>query len=225
MLSYRKNLRLLGVAFLIQGIGSFISGAVLLEPLIVQGNIVETMTNLVGNAFLVKANIVGEMITAMGIIMLGSFLYIILRKQHEGIALTALGLYVMEAVILGVSRIGTMILLQISQESVISGHPESLVELARLCLEFQEFGYELLMLPFAVGATMFYVLLYQEGIIPKKLIYIGLFAAPMSVIGTLLGLFDIQVPMILYIIMFLPNLFFEVGSGIWLVWKGGLEEV
>ncbi|MFA9495152.1 MAG: hypothetical protein ACERKS_04435, partial [Candidatus Bathyarchaeota archaeon] len=60
--------------------------------------------------------------------------------------------------------------------------------------------------------------------IPKKLIYIGLFAAPMSVIGTLLGLFDIQVPMILFIIMFLPNLFFEVGSGIWLVWKGGLEE-
>lgn len=205
-MSKRNNLRLLGVAFLIQAIGSFISGAVLFEPMIV------------------ARACVGEMITAMGIIMLGSFLYILLRKQHEGIALTALGLYVMEAVILGVSRIGTMILLQISQESVISGHPESLVELARLCLEFQEFGYELLMLPFAVGATMFYVLLYREGIIPKKLNYIGLFAAPMSVIGTLLSLFNIQVPMILYIIMFLPNLFFEVGSGIWLVWKGGLEE-
>lgn len=223
-LSDRNNLRLLGVAFLIQGIGSFISGALLLEPLIVQGNIIETMTKLASNAFLVKANIVGEMITAIGIIMLGSFLYIITRKQHEGIALTALGLYVMEAVILGISRIGTMILLQISKESVISGHPESLVELAQLSLEFQEFGYELLMLPFAVGATMFYVLLYQERVLPIKLIYIGLFAAPMSVIGTLMSLFDIQVPMILYIIMFLPNLFFEVGSGIWLVWKGGLEE-
>ena len=223
-MSKRINLRLLGVAFLIQGLGSFISGAVLLEPMIVQGNIVETMTNLAGNAFLVNANIVGEMITAMGIIMLGSFLFIILRKQHEGIALTALGLYIMEAAILGVSRIGTMLLLRISRESVIAGHPERLVELAQLCLEFQEFGYELLMLPFAVGATMFYVLLYREGVIPRALNYIGLFAAPMSVIGTLLELFETQVPMTLYIIMFLPNLFFEVGTGTWLVWKGGKEE-
>ena len=224
-MSARSNLRLLGVAFLIQGIGSFISGAILLEPLIVQDNIIETMTNIAGNLFQVRANIVGEMITGFGIIMLGSFLYIILRKEHEGIALTALGLYVMEAVILGVSRIGTMILLRVSQESVVMGHPERLVELAQLCLEFQDFGYELLMLPFAVGAVMFYVLLYRSGIIPRKLNYIGLFAAPMSVVGTLLSLFDIQVPMILYIVMFLPNLFFEVGTGLWLVLKGGSEGV
>ena len=103
-MSARSNLRLLGVAFLIQGIGSFISGAILLEPLIVQDNIIETMTNIAGNLFQVRANIVGEMITGFGIIMLGSFLYIILRKEHEGIALTALGLYVMEAVILGRAR-------------------------------------------------------------------------------------------------------------------------
>jgi len=224
MNSDKNTLKLLGVAFLIQAIGSFVSGAILLEPLMVQGNIIDTMINMSNNAFQVRVSIVGEMITAFGVVMLGSLLYIVLKKQDSRLALVALGLYLMEATILAVSRIGTMILLQISQESVISGHPESLIELARLCLEFQEFGYELLMLPFAVGATMFYVLLYQEGIIPKKLIYIGLFAAPMSVIGTLMGLFDIQVPMILSIIMFLPNLFFEVGSGIWLVWKGGLEE-
>lgn len=171
----------------------------------------------------IRANIVGEMITAMAIIMLGSFLFLVLRDQHEGIALTAFGLYVMEAVILGVSRIGTMMLLRVSQESVLAGRPEHLIELARLSLQVQEYGYELLMLPFAFGATMFYFLLYRSGIIPKKLNYLGLFAASMSVIGTLLSLLDVKVPMILFIIMFLPNLFFEVGTGLWLLIKGGKE--
>jgi hypothetical protein len=60
------------VAFLIQAVGSFVSGAILLEPLMVKGNIIITMTNFANNVFQVRAGIVGEMITALGIVMLGS---------------------------------------------------------------------------------------------------------------------------------------------------------
>jgi len=223
MNSEENTLKLLGVAFLIQAIGSFVSGAILLEPLMVPGNIIDTMINMSNNAFQVRVSIVGEMITAFGIVMLGSLLYIILKKQDSRLALVALGLYLMEATILAVSRIGTYTLLSISQESVLTGHPEYLLALGNMLFEFQEFGYTLLMLPFALGATMFYYLFYKSGSIPRRLNYLGLVAASLALVGTLLNLFGFDLPLIVYMVVFLPNLPFELGVGLWLLIKGGKD--
>jgi hypothetical protein len=219
----KGTLRLLGVAFLIQAVGSFVSGAILLEPLMVEDNIIITMTNFANNVFQVRAGIVGEMITALGIVMLGSLLYVTLKKQDGRIALIALGLYVMEATILAVSRIATFTLLHISQESVMAAHPVHLVSLGSTLYAFQEFGYSLLMLPFALGATMFYYLFYKSGVIPRNLNYLGLVAAPLALIGTLLHLLGVGLPMFLFVVAFLPNLPFELGVGLWLLIKGGKD--
>jgi hypothetical protein len=212
--------RLLGAAFLLQAIGSLVSGLFLLEPLIVPGNIIDSMTNISNNALQVRVNIVGEMITAFGIVMLGSLLYVTLKKQNGKIALVALGLYLMEANLLAVSRIATFSLLRISQESVIAGHPEYLLAVGNMLYEFQEFGYTLLMLPFALGATMFYYLFYKSGFLPRGLSVFGLIAAPLALLGTLLSLLGFDLPLIVYAIVFFPNLPFELGTGLWLMIKG-----
>jgi len=52
--------RVLGVAFLLQAITSIISGAVLLNPLLVPESISETMTNIANNPMTMRASIVGE---------------------------------------------------------------------------------------------------------------------------------------------------------------------
>jgi len=220
MNSDENNPRLLGAAFLLQAVGSLVSGLFLLEPLIVPGNIIAIMTNFSSNALQVRANIVGEMITAFGIVMLGSLLYVTLKKQNGKIALVALGLYLMEANLLAVSRIATFSLLRISQESVIAGHPEYLLALGNMLFEFQEFGYTLLMLPFALGATMFYYLFYKSGFLPRGLSVFGLIAASLALIGTSLSLLGFDLPLIVYAIAFFPNLPFELGTGLWLIIKG-----
>jgi hypothetical protein len=66
--------RFLGAAFLLQAVASAVSGLFLLQPLIVPGDITASMTNISNNAVQMRASIVVEMITAIGIVMLGSLL-------------------------------------------------------------------------------------------------------------------------------------------------------
>jgi hypothetical protein len=208
--------RLLGAAFLLQAVASLVSGLILLQPLIVSGNITESMTNIANNALQMRASIVVEMITAIGIVMLGSLLFVTLKKQNGKIALVALGLYLIEAAILAASRMAAFALLAISQESVIAGHPTYLQSLGNLFYESQSFGYDLHMLPFALGATLFYYLFFKSGLIPRVLSLWGLIAAPLALIGILFSLLGYDVP----IVVFLPNLPFELTIGVWLMVKG-----
>lgn len=73
MNSVNNTSGVLGAAFLLQATTSLISGLILKVALIVPGNISESMTNIANNAWLMRANILGEMITAVGVIFLEPF--------------------------------------------------------------------------------------------------------------------------------------------------------
>lgn len=60
--------RILGVAFLLQAVTSLISGLILKLVLTVPGDISETMIKIANNTWLMRVNIFGETITAVGII-------------------------------------------------------------------------------------------------------------------------------------------------------------
>jgi hypothetical protein len=200
--------RQLGAAFLLQAVASLVS-TMLLTPLIVPGNIIASMTNISNNTLQMRASIVGEMIAVIGIIMLGSLLYVSLKKQGPKIALVALGLYIVTSSIISVSRVSSYALLLISQKSVLAGHPVYLQTLGNLFYELQEFGYFLHMLPYTLGATMFYYLLHKSGYLPRGLSLWGLVAAPLAFFGSLSDHLGFAVP----IIIFLPNLPFDLGVG------------
>jgi hypothetical protein len=216
MNSEENTPRFLGAVFLFQAVASLVSGIFLLQPLIVSDSIVETMANISNNPLQFQASIVVDMFTAMGIVALGSLLFVTLKKQNGNIALVALGLYILEAVLLAASRIAAFALLQISQESVILGNPDYMQTLGNLFYKSQDFGYSLHMLPFALGATLFYLLLFKSGYIPKALSLLGLVAAPLALIGILFTLLGYDVPIAIFIL----NLPFELGIGIWLIVKG-----
>jgi hypothetical protein len=216
MNSDKNTPRLLGAAFLLQAVAALVWSAFLLPPLIVSDSITDTMTNIANNALQMRASIVVTMITAIGIAMLGALLFVTLKKQNMKIALVALGLYLIEAAILAASRIPAFSLLRISQESVIAGHPAYLQTLGNLFYESAEFGDWLHMLPFALGATLFYYLFFKSGYIPRALSLFGLIAALLALIGTPFALLGYDVP----IIVFLPNLPFELTIGVWLMVKG-----
>jgi hypothetical protein len=163
-----------------------------------------------------RASILFTMITAIGIVMIGVLMYIILKKQNRNIAIVAMGLYLIEAAILAASRIQAFSLLLISQESVIAGHPAYLQTLGNLFYESADFGDWLHMLPFALGATLFYYLFFKSGYIPRALSLWGLIAALLALIGTPFGLLGYDVP----IVVFLLSLPFELTIGVWLMVKG-----
>jgi hypothetical protein len=208
--------RFAGAAFLLQAIASAIAGLILLRPLIVPDDIIASMTNMANNAMQVRAGIVVEMVTVNALVILSVLLFIILKKQNMQIALIALGLRIVEVALLAVSRVETFALLRTSQASVIEGHPAYLQTLGNLSFESQEIAYSLSMVFFTLGGTLFYYLLFKSGYIPKALAIFGLIAAPLALVGTLGELFGIGVPLIL----FLPNLPFELIIGGWLLVKG-----
>jgi hypothetical protein len=214
--SGRNTSRFLGAAFLIQAVGSIISYFLLRDPLIAPVSITEKMNLIANNAMQMQASIVVEMITAMGIVMLGALMFITLKKQNMKISLTALGLYVMEAGLLAVSSLAAFSLLKISQESILAGHPEYLQSLGNLFFKTMAYGNTLHMLPFALGATMFYSLFFTSRMIPRVLAIVGLIAAPLALAGTLFAVLGFEVPLAVYI----PNGPFELTMGVWLLVRG-----
>jgi len=213
--SDKNTPRLLGAAFLLQAVASIVS-TLILTSLIVPGNIIDSMTNIANNSLQMRTSIVSEMIAVIGIVMLGALLFVTLKKQNGKIALVALGLYHITAAIIAVSRIPAFSLLRISQESVIAGHPDYLQTLGNLFYELQDFGYFLHMLPYTLGATMFYYLFYKSGYIPQVLNLWGLIAALLAFIGTLFDHLGYDVSLF----VFLPNLPFDLAIGLWLMVKG-----
>jgi hypothetical protein len=58
------------------------------------------MLKIAANPGLLRANIFLDMLTALGVTVLGAVLFVTLRKQNKKIALTALGLYILEVALL-----------------------------------------------------------------------------------------------------------------------------
>ena len=191
-----------------------------MEQLITPGDAVQSMTNIVNNLLLLRANILIEMITAMGIVMLGAMMYKVLKSQNGNLAAIAFGLYVFEAAILAVSRIPTFSMIRVSQASIANGHPQDLQFIWNLLYDAQEFGYTLHMLPFTLGATIFYSLMFKSGITPRWLSYLGIIAAPIALAGMAFVLMGVDVPLWI----FLPNLPFELMAGVWFLLKGNQKK-
>ncbi len=216
MNTVNKTSRVLGAAFLLQAITSLISGLILKLALTVPGDISKTMINIANNAWLMRVNILGEIITALGIIFLGAILFVTLRKQNEKMALIALGFYILEAALLAASRIEAFSLLRISQEYVAAGNPVYLQTIGNLAFESMNFGYTLLMLAFCLGGILFYYLLDKAKIVPRFLSLWGLITIFPMLIGTLFAIFGYEVPFFVY----LPYVPFEFVIGVWILVKG-----
>lgn len=212
-----KTSRVLGFAFLLQFVTSVFSGTVLRSAIIVPGNIGQTMINIADKPGLMRAYILVDMLTALGIIFLGAILFLTLRKQNEEIALVALGFYVLEAALLAVSRMEAFSLLGISQEYVAAGNAANWQTMGNLALGSMDFAGSILhMLAFCLGGILFYYLLYRSGVVPRLLSLWGLITVLPCLAGTLFALFGITVPFLVYV----PYVPFELVIAIWILVKG-----
>lgn len=220
MTTSRVAPRLLGIAFLLQAVASLLSGVLLLQPLRVEDNVSESLIKIADHTAQMRAYVLGELVTAMGIVFLGVVLYIILKRHGERIALVALGLYILEAALLAVSRIAGFVLLRISEEYVAAGQPADLETLGSVALDALDYGYTLHMLPFCVGAALFYMLVYRSGIVPRALALWGLIALLPVLVAILFTLFGYDVPIFVY----LPYAPFEFVIGAWILINGIREE-
>jgi hypothetical protein len=216
MNALNKTSRILGVAFLVQFVTSIMSGLLLRQTWFVPGDINASLIKIASNAAWLRANIIVDMLTALGIIFLGAMLFITLHKQNEKMALTAFGFYILEAALLATSRMATFALLRFGQEFAVTGQAV-LPLLGQVAFDAMEFvGGSLHMLAFILGGVLFYYLLDKARIVPRVLSLWGLITVLVFLIGTPLAIMGYEVPMALY----LPYIPFELVIGLWILIKG-----
>ena len=218
MASDKNTGRLLGAAFLFVLVAAAISGSATLETRIWSGSISDNLVKISDSLTLMRINILGELITSIGIVVLAVLLYVILHKQNRIIALVALGWWLAEAITLAVSRMPVFSLLNVSQEFVKAGAPDSshFQTLGNLYFEAADFGYDIHMLFFCLGGILWYYLLYKSRVIPRVLSLWGLVTVSIALIATLFAISGYKVPIFVYL-LYGP---FEPVVGVWLLIKG-----
>lgn len=199
----------LGIAFLVQSVASLISGAFLFDPQIVEGDMIKTMENMYEDMTLIHLSFLLDIITAIGIIWLGVLLFQLGKKINHTAAIVALGLYILEAMMLMGSRSFGFALLQTSIQYVENGGAE-LAVLAEIMLQSKDFLGLMAMVPFGIGAILFYGMMCRRKIMPSWLPRWGFLTIIPIMIGAPLMAFGVSVPFLLFV----PYVPFEFTMGI-----------
>lgn len=205
----------LGAALFIQAITSLISGTIFLGPFTDKSDIISIMLNTASNQVIAHFSIFLDIVTALVIVWLGVLFYSLLRKANQVWATTALVFYIVEAGMLIVSKFFGYALVQVS--GAYSASNDKVFEvIGQMVLEMKDFSYSMHIIPFGVGAVLFYYLLYKIKAIPSWLSLWGLIAVIPVLFGTILGTYGVDVP---FIIM-LPYVPFEFFAGGYIMIKG-----
>lgn len=215
----RNAPRLLGAAFLIVVFTSLISG-LLLASVVGTGNISEILLNISKKTMLMRASILGDLITSLGVVVLAVLLYVILRNQGRVMALVALGWWLAEALSLALSKTAAFALIPLSRDFVSAGMPQASYYQAVGDILYHGVvvmqGQTLHMFFYSAGGILWYYLFYKSLYIPRGISLFGLVAVVVGLIGVVFQFFGYDVPILVY----LPILPFELTIGAWLLFRG-----
>jgi hypothetical protein len=204
--------QLLGVAFFVQALTSLLGGAVFFGPFVSKENINITMSNMANNISTIYGSVLLQIVTAVVIIILGVAMYLTAGHINKTMAMIALSFYIFEAVLLAVSQIFIFGLVEASQLYLTSGDA-GLVSLGNVLLSCRDFTGKMAIIPFGLGAILFYYLLMKAKTIPKWLALWGLVTVPFVLVGVPLMAFGVTVPFALFI----PYVPFEFFTGIYIL--------
>ncbi|MDF2720966.1 MAG: hypothetical protein K0Q59_641 [Paenibacillus sp.] len=203
--------RLLGSVFCTQALTSLVGGAVFFKPYVSEGHIDVTMRQFADNVSSIYCGVFLQIITAIVIVMLGVAMVQAAGHIHRTMAMIALSLYIVEAVLLALSQIFVFGFTDVSQLYAANEDPVFL-QLGQILLSLRDFTALVAIIPFGIGAILFYTLLMKARILPKWLARWGLVTVPFVLVGATFMAFDIAFPLVLVI----PYMPFEFVAGVYI---------
>jgi len=211
----KNGLLLLGAAFFVQATTSLIGGAVFYNPYIEEGNIAATMRNMAADVSAINTGVFLQVVTAFVIILLGALLYRFTKNINKTAAITALCFYIFEAILHIVGQVFVFSLAEVSGIWSLNGDV-ALESIGQALMTARVFAGGIAMIPFGLGALIFYYLLMKAKIIPKWLAIWGLVTVPFVLVGIPLTVFGVVVPFV----FFIPYVPWEFFTGIYILLKG-----
>jgi hypothetical protein len=170
-----------------------LTAGLLFQSLEAEGNAAATMANLAAHQPLVILTVLLWIVAAMCVAALGILLYDAVRAVSKSLAAIACGMYLLEAFLVVVGQVFVVALLKTSILPITSGGA-TLTDIGNVLLSCRHIAGELAMIPFGVGALIFYPLLMKTKALPKWLAIWGIASAPLIMIGVPLSTFGVSVP-------------------------------
>ncbi len=153
------------------------------------------------------------------------WLYPILKKYNQGLALSAVVFRTMEAVFYTVSAVGLLSLVGLSQEYYSSGEQTAATYHAigsNIMLARDVSGFIFAVLAFVLGSLSYYIIFYQTKLIPRWLSIWGILACLTLLVAVIATVFS-GPPFAIsgtMIILAAPIALQELALGLWLIIKG-----
>jgi hypothetical protein len=215
----RKTGIIVGVLFLTATVtgmlGDSLIGSILNAP--------DYLINVSENRTQVIIGVLISFILGLAIVGIAAFLFPILKKQNEPIALGYVGIRTAEFAILLVWSISPLLLITLSQEYVKAGDPDasSFQTLGAVLIAVRYWAWRLVYILNGVLTLLLSYLLYQSKLIPRSISVLGLIGGAVLLAGTPLDMFGlIDVNQGAGLLTVLPGGLFELILPIWLFVKG-----
>jgi len=219
MNSNKKTARIVGVLFIIGTVAGILS-------VVFSGSILDAPDYLIKVSANESQVIIGALfvlIMAFACTGIAIWLYPVIRKHNEALALGSVGFRLIEGVFHLVGVISLLSLLTLSQEYVKAGAPDAsyFQTSGTLLLAARDWAGVLGSFAFILGALMYYYVFYQSKLIPRWLSVWGLIGVPFWIAEILLSMFGFVDPFSTTVILLdLPIAVNEMVLAVWLIVKG-----
>ncbi len=200
---------------LLQAVTSLVSGTLFLGPFTDKSNIMQVIESTVAGIPLARIATLLDVVTALGIIWLAVMLFRLTKSVHPVLSTLALSMYVAEASVLLISKAFALGFIQTSIQ-VASQASEAGLVAARVLLDLKDISYTLHMIPFGIGAILFYALLARSRALPKWLPLWGLVTIIPVWVASILKLCGVELPFLLSV----PYAPFEFFTAIYILIRG-----
>lgn len=215
---YRKTAVIVGVSFIIATVTAIMTIGFLGTSLDPPGYFMAVAANEVN----IVLAVILWMILAVSVTVIGVFMFPILRRHHEGLAMGYVGLRLVESICILISSIALLSLLTLSKEYVVSSGDLSYYQpVGAMLLALQEWSFLVGTLIFlGLGGLILYYQVYQLKLVPRWLSIWGFIGAGLITLYGVLGLFDLAVDATLLNILAAPIAVQEMVFAVWLIVKG-----
>ncbi|MCL2486911.1 MAG: DUF4386 domain-containing protein [Oscillospiraceae bacterium] len=212
----KKTFLLLGISLVTQATTSLVGGLIGIGPFTETENMAAAMNSIAGNLGAVYTGIFLQIVTSLVIVVLGAALYQAGKSAGKTAALAAFGFYLTEAVVHFTGQLVIFAIAGVSKQFAATGDA-ALLTTAKLLFASRDFIGAITMMPFGVGAILFYFLITKTKVIPKWLGIWGMVTVSVILIGWSLEAFNVvAVPFALYV----PYVPWEWVAGIFIFIKG-----
>ncbi|MCL2671624.1 MAG: DUF4386 domain-containing protein [Clostridiales bacterium] len=215
----KKLFLLLGTTLFTQATTSLVGGLIGFGPRFDTSNTASALNSIASNIGGVYIGIFLQLVTALVIVALAAAFYQAGKGINKTVAIIAFGFYITETVVHIVTQIVTFAL-SATAAQFAAGGDASLLTIGEILLRTREFCGAITMMPFGLGAILFYYLITKSKVLPKWLGGYGIITVSFILVGWSLQAFGVPFPFALYV----PYVPFEWVAGVYIFIKGTIIE-